>query len=315
MKIIIDYRTGGMGNNIVSHVLYACNQIDIQFDKSISIIGDAHSLRKLYTNIPILPIHVHEQPELLANLNLYKIALEIRTTKWYKLIEQKMAYDKFFKDSPNEKNYKCFFNLDFDNIDIDKEWKRFYEDIKDDSWPECNYYADTILLPDNVCKEAMELFRLPETSVTCNNLLNVLTISYFDLLQLNNYTDSFFGGTIFLLDNYLANNLTDLKTVITKELNWTWDDHKSDNYYHNMIFKNRQYLDWLNMIKKIHDQILNYQIINLKLKTWEHAMLIAKIADTCKFHPAILPWYTLNNTSTSLELINFLKENNYGKTI
>jgi hypothetical protein len=109
MTFIVDYRCGGMGNNIVSHVLYACGQLDIDYQSIVSANGHAHALRKYYLNINLVPYHVDEQIDELPPNS--EIILEVKTTKWYVFLQEKMSYVKFLRSFPANDNYKNLFKL------------------------------------------------------------------------------------------------------------------------------------------------------------------------------------------------------------
>jgi len=309
MTFIVDYRCGGMGNNIVSHVLYACNQIDIDFQSFVSASGDAHALRKYYSSIGLIPHHVEEQIDDLPPNS--EIILEIKTTKWYMFLQEKMSYAKFLRSFPASDNYKNFLKLNIEDqvIDLDDEWKKFYTAVKDSTWPESNRYADRWLLSQEIQNEINDLFKLPKNTVDDDNFLSLLTITYYDLLKKNSPQKSKYGGKIFLLDNYLSNNLDALIETVTEKLGWQWNADKSFEYYRYMISKNQIYLDWLNKIKFLHDITVQLKYQQDNLQAWEIAIIIAALADSCQFHPAELPWDLIpNNKFDNQSIVNFLKD-------
>jgi hypothetical protein len=78
-----------------------------------------------------------------------------------------------------------------------------------------------------------------------------------------------------------------------------------------MISKNQIYLDWLNTIKFLHDITVQLKYRQDNLQTWEIAMIIAALADSCEFHPAELPWDLIpNDKFDNRSIVNFLKDKN-----
>lgn len=100
-----------MGNTILSHILYACDQIDPDLEKFFSSSGNAHSVSK-YNNTNLVAMHLKEFPD-----NDVKCVLEVYCKDWDKLLRMKMSYSKWTQENPNLHNYKKF------NFNFNEKWQ------------------------------------------------------------------------------------------------------------------------------------------------------------------------------------------------
>ena len=60
MQYCIDYRNGGMGNTVLAHILYSCNQVDLDLDTFFSDVADAHLINK-YNDTALTSMHLDER--------------------------------------------------------------------------------------------------------------------------------------------------------------------------------------------------------------------------------------------------------------
>lgn len=92
-----------MGNTILAHVLYSCNQIDFNIESLFSPTGDAHKMR----NLNKTPLFIWDQPEYLLDDNVIKI-LTVHYLDWYEVLRHKFSYEKWVGDYPTIENFNKF---------------------------------------------------------------------------------------------------------------------------------------------------------------------------------------------------------------
>lgn len=261
-KYIIDYRNGASGNTILSHILYACGKLNTTniFNKT----SNTHSIQKLNKTELIAN---HQKEQFLDGNTI----IEVVTHKLDELLRIKMSYEKWHEDYPRHDNYKIFFDSKF-VVDDEKEWKDFYNNYKDISWPECPLYKDKGCLPKRILDEIDEVFVLPVKEVNKDNFIEFMEETYLEYLTVNLENNiSKFGGTLYNLeDYYFEKNVDVLESVITSKLKWVWNKDKSKEFHKLSIEQNSKYLDWL---RKIEDSLNSDK--NNKLLDWEIALVNA----------------------------------------
>lgn len=307
MQYIIDYRTGGMGNTIVSHIMYSCDKWQLDLTRFFSKTGDAHAAISKYANSILIPLHMHEHPELIPSNST--CILEIKTSVWFKLLETKMAYSKWIGKKPTMDNVLEFFNIEHQQVlDKQKLWAEFYDNIKDPTWPECESFADVENLPSPIRDEIYSTYKPPEVEITESNWWNLLTIAYYDNLQQSKDLRSSFGGHPYLLDNYFVNDLTIVKNIIQTQFGWVWNDEKSDAFNRAAMEANQPYINWLKYMQSLHDKTINGQLEQIELEAWEKALLLAKICVYYSIDPKDLQWDNINDLNTNQTLIEHFKD-------
>ena len=306
MTYLIDYRVGGMGNTIFTHVMYACNKVDLHLDSFFSSTGDAHRIRSNYLYDKLIPIHIIEEPELVPTNSC--CIIEVKASLWYKLLEIKMGYSKFLGKTPNFTNVLDFFAINKQQIDHKKMWQELYQNFKDPSWPICNTYNDVQLLATNIQTEIYKNYKTPEIGITNNNWISLLTFAYYDVLLSSKNHQSMFGGDIFLLDDYFSSKIDVIKNQITCYLGWVWDDQKSAIFQQHVLKNNQVYVDWLDNLKELFSKTVDKQLVQITIDPWEKALLIAMFCAQYNKDPRELPWDTIDKLNSNKELINIFKD-------
>jgi hypothetical protein len=302
-----------MGNAITAHILYACAQTDLDLVNFFSSTGDAHNIRSERANRKDLcPWHADEWESMPPNA---EVILEIKTSAEYKLLEIKMGYNKFLLEEPTFENILKFYRIDKQSIDHRALWQEFYNNIKDPSWPQCDSPNDIGGLPEWIQQEILDKHQSPVTSATEKNFFNLLTIAFYDHFTLAENHRSLYGGRVVLLEDYLAGNIDDIKSVVVDKLNWKWDNTRSNKFYSVLLHHNAQYLDWINHMQKMIQSIIDGEPIRDKhISEWEKIAITALVCKRYGMRPEILPWDRINAQNFDLELIEFFKEN-HGQTV
>lgn len=305
----IDYRNGAMGNTLLAHILYSCCKIDIDFNNFFSTEGNSHHINYLSNNLELVANHLLEFPDPGVTC-----LIELTTSGWTTVLRHKMSYAKWHKKYPSEYNYSEFFKIIIDHSTCrDKLWQEFYQLYKDPQWPECSTYAEITNLTPDIQNEILQVYLHPDKNYS---VLNLLTISYYDILK-KNHVLNFPKATEYKLEDYLDSKFDSVKTAIHDKLNWSWDDRLSRNFHRHVLRANSVYLKWLENIVEVFTQCVNFTPIDVELEFWERAILIARICQHFSIHPNSLDWngnhcfLKKNNVS----LILHLKEINNGKTI
>ena len=309
MKYGIDYRQGGMGNTILSHVLYSCNKVDLDLADFFSDSGNAHNISK-FNNTNLTANHLLEFP----NSDIICI-IELYSDNWNLVLQYCMSYNKWHGFFPTLENYTKMFKVVSVYHD---DWKDYYSVVKDPSWPECSSYSNIQYLPKVIQEEIYQNYKIPSAlKVNDNNrLLEFLSICYFDLINMNFY-NQFSDSVRYPLSKYFNNDIEILKNKIQEILGWEWDQTKSDKFQLSVLNQNSKYFLWLYKIKNIYNQTVNFYEQDIDLEIWESAIVIAKVCCYFNITPSMLDW---NNQGRFLEhnnvqLIKSLKKANHGKTI
>lgn len=286
MKYYIDYRNGGMGNTVLSHILYACKQVDINLDHFFNETGHAHNILD-YNKSNLEARHLAENPR--DNVNCI---LEIYHEEWTRLLRIKMSYSKWMNDTPTLQNYKKFrFNFKITPQSEQASWQDFYQDLKDPAWPECNDINDVVLLPEFIQKEIADAWQDPEylsELSTENDFIELLTKTYYDNFCSDPRTFKTITGIS--LENYLDGDFSVLINLSKNILNWQWDQRRSQLFFNKVIETNQLYLQWLDNIKCA---VYNFQKnlpIEFDFEPWEQAIIIAKACQLTNFNPINLNW-------------------------
>jgi hypothetical protein len=311
LKYCIDYRNGGMGSAVLSHILYACNKVDIDLDIFFSDVGDAHNIRQ-FKDTELVARHLIEFPD-----DQKKCIIQLNSDGWNQVLQLKMSYAKHYKAVPALDNVLTFFSLTEMPDQSEKLWKEFYNNFKDPSWPECARYSDVGHLPIYMQDEIYENYQFPDVfDITDNDrLLEFLTLCYFD--RFNTTPPLFPLALSYPLSKYLDNQVDDLKHKICQVLGWKWNQTKSDSFYHAMITHNSKYLLWLDSIKSIFDQTIAFCEYSADIDIWERAVILAKVCQHFDIEPKQLHWHLTGCflDKNNVSLVNNLKEIKYGKTI
>jgi hypothetical protein len=230
-----------------------------------------------------------------------------------------MSYAKWHKEYPTVKNLNKFFDCTKDvDVDVDKLWIDFYNNIKDASWPNCNTVNDIACLPDHIRHEVESSYQ-PPTRYNLDNenhALEFLSKNYYAQVQ-NKIIKNFDTSVIYLLSDYFDNNYDVLKTLVADRFGWQWNQQLSDQFYKKMLEANAKHLSWLADIKSIYNATVNFVEVDVNLEFWERAMLIGKLCQHFDVDPEQLNWNDqdcfLSNNNVSL--LNYFKKVNHGKTI
>jgi len=246
MKDLIDYRNGASGNTILAHILFACNKVET-FDNIASPTighGNAHYIHR-YNTTNLFAAHYNE-----TYFDECNIVLEIKTHDWTELLRTKLSYDKWFQTYPTVDNYKKFFNLNF--TAFDEEWTEFYNNYKDPSWPDCKSYNDIDSLPQYMQDEIKQVYTPAVNEVNQSNFIELLQTSYAERLKYCKETCNvpLNGSIIYELGEYYFEGNFDKLKEVSKILNWSWDNTRSNDFYSWVLSQNKRYLIWLDHMEK-----------------------------------------------------------------
>lgn len=284
-KYCIDYRNGGLGNTILAHVLYASNRVDINLQDFFSANGHAHKIQKINSS-ELIADHLVEFPK----QNLVCL-LQLVSTDWYELLRYKMSYSKWMLAEPNLENYRNFFQNQC-VIDFDKLWLEFYNNVKDPEWPDCEKFDSVTKLSLYIQEEINEQWNPPRFDLTSEfQLIEFLVLSYYD--KLVTPFEPNFDCETYDIGKYLEGEF-DRLIELSQKLGWSWDDGKSEQFYHIMIQNNKTYLTWLDLFKKKYYDVLNTDELNWELKTWEFSFMLSKLFFDLEKNPREIKWQNLN---------------------
>ena len=300
-----------MGNTILTHILYSCEKIDLNFNNFFSKSGNSHNIATLNTT-NLTAEHLVEFP----NSQLSCI-IQLYSDNWNLPLQYKMSYEKWHGNIPRLDNYTKFFNVC--NVhDSDRLWNEYYSQYKDPHWPKCSSYQAVQFLPDHIQKEIYQTYCYPEELVITNNklLLQFLSKCYFDIF-ISQFNAEFSNSELYPISKYFSNDCEILKNKITTILGWDWNQTRSEEFYSRVMNENNRYFVWLDNIKNIYNQTINFYECQTNIDIWEKAIIVAKVCEYFKLDPFELDW---NNDGCFLEnnnvlLINYLKEVKHGKTI
>jgi hypothetical protein len=270
-----------MGNTILAHVLYSCGKVELDLENFFSGSGNAHNISKFnYTELTAR--HLKEYPNLAA-----QCILQLRSDEWFYVLQHRMSYYKWHNDVPTLLNWDKFFKRE---IKIDDNWAEYYDSVRELDWPECKSFNEIDMLPEFMQQEIRETYQQPKRTLTTeSDLLEFLTQTYFDIL-VRPYCPMF-DAPVYNLSNYFVKKTQELENI-SDQLEWTWDQHRSDNFYLAMLQANKDHLAWLEKIKKVHNDVVDSIQTSVLLETWEKALVIAKVCETQNHNPRQLNWQT-----------------------
>lgn len=283
-RYCIDYRVGSLGNTVLTHTLYASEQVDIDLQNFFSCNGNAHKIREINSSV-LTATHLIEHPD----ENLICV-LELTATGWYELLRCKMDYSKRVLSEPTIHNYRVFFQPHYE---ICKDlWVEFYNDLKDPSWPECEKFGDIQQLPYYIQNEIKEKWNPPNFDIDSEfQLVEFLVFSYYD--RLTNFPKLNLKWETYDIGKYLEGELDQLINL-SRKLNWVWNKHKSQDFYLAMIENNKPYLAWMNLFKQKFYTILDTNELDWELSTWEFSYMLAKLFFDLGKNPREVKWQNLN---------------------
>ena len=297
MTYCIDYRNGSMGNTILSHALFACNQVDIDLTNFFSKSGNSHAI-KIVNRTNLIAEHLIEYPR-----DNVTCVLEVITSDWWEVLRLKMSYQKWVGQYPTMDNVSIFYNH---VVEISKSkqlrlWQEFYTSFKDPLWPECDLYTNVSTLPLIVQEEINNVYINPIVKQDSElQFVEWLTIAYYDKFC-KKQSKHFESANTLLLGNYLQGRFQELIDVCTKTLNWAWNSNRSQQFYNKVIEINQPYLIWIDQIKQTTDDIINKRAVSTKFDLWEQAIIIAKVCEYTQQQPSTLNW---NNVSCETDRNN-----------
>lgn len=270
-----------MGNTILAHVLYSCGKVELNLENFFSGSGNAHDISKVnYTELTAR--HLKEYPN-----SAVQCILQLRSDEWFYVLQHRMSYYKWHNDVPTLLNWDKFFKRE---IKIDDDWTKYYDAVREPDWPECKSFSEIDMLPEFMQQEICDTYQQPKRTLTTeSDLLEFLTQTYFDILM-QPYCPAF-DAPVYNLSNYFIKKTQELENI-SDQMGWNWNQHRSNNFHLVMLQANKDYLSWLEKIKKIHNNVVNLIQTSVKLETWEKALVIAKVCMTQNRTPQQLNWQT-----------------------
>jgi len=301
-KYYINYGNGGMGNALLAHVLYSCNQVDINFNEFFSITGNSHSISAINNSV-LDALHLSMHPE-----HKHMCLLNFKSDNFYELLRIKMSYSKWQGEYPTIYNYANFFNnvVETNNNDL---WNDFYNNIKDKTWPICNSFSDIYALPKFIQEEIIATYKQPLVTINDSaSLLQFLTLSYCDLFKVSETVKC---DNEYSMSSYFNNDMKNIPNLVKQYLGWDFNYSRSNVFYKHVIRANSKHLNWFEKILKLYKEITTVSHVDVsEFAEWEKAIVIAKVYEQNNLHPSSIKW---NNVDFSK--IIYAKEINYGKTI
>lgn len=304
-----------MGNTILAHALFACNQIQIDLDTFFSKTGDSHQIRKI-NSTSLTAEHLIEHP----NSNLQCI-LEVICQGWWEALRLKMSYSKWTKEVPTLSNASNFYSF---KVEFDKKrlqlWQEFYQVYRDPTWPDCNSVENVTNLPISIQQEIQRVYCPPifEFPNTDDKFVEWLTECYYDQFC-NPDIPKFKNSKTLLLENYLLGSYSELVDMCSRVLGWKWDNTKDLDFHARVLQANASYLDWMENIKNATHLLLNNKNnqINQKFELWEQSVILAMACKQMHFLPNQLIWKHSGRVTDkdNLYLDIFTKAIQHGKTI
>jgi hypothetical protein len=273
-----------MGNTILTHALFACNQIDIDLTKFFSKSGNAHAL---INRTNLIAEHLIEYPN-----DSTHCVLEVMSVDWWEVLRLKMVYHKLYGTCPTIDNISTFYNhvINLSDQEQSRLWREFYTVFKDPSWPDCASYNDILMLPQEIQEEISNAYIKPTVTLESElQFVEWLTTAYYDGFC-KHPVKNFESANTMLLGDYVQGRFQELIDVCTKTLHWTWDVERSQQFYNKVTEVNYPYLYWLEQIKQATDDVMNKRIITTKFDLWEQAIIIAKVCEFTQQSPLNLKW-------------------------
>lgn len=270
-----------MGNTILAHVLYSCGKVELNLENFFSDSGNAHNISKV-NHTEVTAEHLIEYPNTGT-----QCLLQLRSDEWFYVLQHRMSYYKSRNDVPTLLNWDKFFKRE---IKIDDDWTEYYDAVRELDWPECKSFDEIDVLPEFMQQEIRETYQQPNRILaTESDLLEFLTQTYFDIL-VQPYCPMF-DAPVYNLSNYFVKKTQELENI-SDQLEWTWNQHRSDNFHLAMLQANKDHLTWLEKIKKVHNDVVDSIQTSVLLETWEKALVIAKACETQNYNPRQLNWQT-----------------------
>lgn len=286
-----------MGNTILTHALFACNQVDIDLTNFFSKSGNSHAISRINcTNL--ISEHLLEYPK-----DNVTCVLEVVVSGWWEVLRLKMSYQKWFGQYPTMDNVSRFYNhiVEISKSDQLRLWQEFYTSFKDPLWSECDSYTGISTLPLIVQEEINNVYTTPiVTQESELQFVEWLTTAYYDTFC-KKQSKNFESADILLLGEYVQGRFQELIDVCIKTLNWSWNSDRSQQFYNKVIEMNKPYLIWLDQIKQTTDDIMNKRAVSIKFDPWEQAIIIAKVCEFTQQQPLTLNW---NNVSCKTDRNN-----------
>ena len=298
-----------MGNTVLAHVLYATNNSNLDLDNFFNkLTGDAH---KIY-NLNCTELTAEHLDNYIDSET--QCILQLRSDEWFYVLQHRMSYFKWHNSVPTLLNLDTFFEIEFSPVDITNSWIEYYTAVRDPSWPECNSFDEIDKLPEFIQHEIRASYQLPNRKlVTESNLVEFLTQTYYDILVRPYFPK--FDAPVYNLSDYFAKK-TQVLENIANQLGWKWDQHRSHDFHSVVLQTNRDHLDWLEGIKKIHNDVVNLIPSSVDLAEWERALVIAKVCETVGCNPKQLHWQDNDCflESNNVTLLNVLQGKNNDNT-
>lgn len=286
-----------MGNTILTHALFACNQVDIDLTNFFSKSGNSHAISRVNcTNL--IAEHLIEYPK-----DNVTCVLEVITSGWWEVLRLKMSYEKWFRQYPTMDNVSIFYNhiVEISESEQLKLWQEFYTSFKDPTWPDCVSYDNISALPLMIQEEIKNVYTNPiVTQYSELQFVEWLTTAYYDTFC-KKQSKHFKSADTLLLGEYVQGRFQELINVCTKTLNWSWDSDRSQQFYNKVIEMNKPYQIWLDQIKQTTDDVMNKRAVSTKFDLWEQAIIIAKACEYTHQQPLTLNW---NNVSCETDKNN-----------
>jgi hypothetical protein len=146
---------------------------------------------------------------------------------------------------PTLLNWDKFFKRE---IKIDDDWTKYYDAVREPDWPECKSFSEIDMLPEFMQQEICDTYQQPKRTLTTeSDLLEFLTQTYFDILM-QPYCPAF-DAPVYNLSNYFIKKTQELENI-SDQMGWNWNQHRSNNFHLVMLQANKDYLSWLEKIKK-----------------------------------------------------------------
>jgi len=301
-----------MGNTILAHVLYSSNIKDFDLDTFFSETGNSHKI-VLLNDTNLIAEHLQESPD-----NNLECVIELVSTGWYEILRYKMSYSKWHNDFPTRTNYKNFFK----NVQVDTQedlhWAEFYNNIKDPTWPECDSYRMIHTLDKRIIDEILQVYQPPNFNLPESDslFLEVLSQTYFNMITVpyQKYSDS---AKTYYINDYFLGNTALLENMCQTILKHDWDRQRSNEFLNKVLEVNSTYFAWLDNIKNIYQQTIEFVECPTKLEIWEQALIIAKCCEYFEIAPMDLEWHNAGCIldENNVLLIELLKRTKHGKTI
>jgi hypothetical protein len=295
-----------MGNTILAHALFACNQVDLDLNNFFSSTGNSHAIDKINKS-NLIAHHLIEFPD-----SSLTCVAQVVCQDWWEVLRLKLSYAKWFGTVPMLINIDKFFTY---SADVKKEqeqlWHQFYNVYKDVSWPMCNSIDDIVNLPIKIQQEINQVFVKADISIprTEKQFVEWLATTYYDMFCKLDKTVP--HSKVILLGDYIQGNLTGLIDLCESVMDWVWDHSRSQQFRNKMLSVNQKYFDWLDQIKTATVS----RVVN-NLETWEQSLVLAKWCVDHNQHPRNLNWGSIDcNTDTNNLYLNTLLRKHYGKTI